>query len=152
MADTDEELRQLKKELEELKAGKATEEKKSDSGNELLQFFLGFLLFGGGVFWALNSFTVTSTWGSGYWGLFGMRLPAGVMLIPLLIGIALLFFMKKKIVGGMVSALGILIILISLLTSLQFHAVRGSLYVYVLMFGMIAAGAGLLVRVLFKKR
>ena len=152
MSDKDIELQQLKKEVERLKAEKASEKKESDSGNELLQFFLGFLLFGGGVYWALNSFIVTSTWGNGYWGLFGLRLPAGVMLIPLLIGIGLLFFMKRKFVGGMVSVLGLLVILISLLSSLQFHAVQGSLYVYVLMFAMIAAGAGLLIRVLFKKR
>ncbi len=124
---------------------------KSGSGNNLLYFVLGFLLFGGGIFWALNSFTVTSTWGSGYWGIFGMRLPSGVVLIPLLIGIGLLFFMKKKAVGAMICALGLLIILISFITSIQFHAVRASLYVYILMFGMIAAGAGLLLRALFKK-
>lgn len=124
---------------------------KSNSGNNTLYFVLGFLLFGGGIFWALNSFTVTSTWGSGYWGVFGMRLPSGVVLIPLLVGIGLMFFMKKKTVGALVSALGLLIILISFITSIRFHAVPASLYVYILMFGMIAAGAGLLLRALFRR-
>ena len=120
------------------------------SDHELLQFFIGFLLFGGGIYWVLNSFTVSSTWGSGYWSLFGMRMPMGVMLIPLLVGIGLLFFLDKKVIGGFVCALGLLVIVISLLTSITFHAVRSSLYVYVLMFGMIAAGAGLLIKTLFK--
>ena len=122
------------------------------SNNELLQFFIGFLLFGGGIYWMLNSFTVSSSWGGGYWSLFGMRMPMGVMLIPLLVGIGLLFFCDKKVIGGCVAALGLLVIVISLLTSIEFHAVRSSLYVYVLMFGMIAAGAGLLIKTLFKKR
>lgn len=152
MADTDKELEKLRKELEELKAESKGEDPKSGEGNELLQFFVGFLLFGGGVYWALNSFTVSSTWGSGYWSLFGLRMPAGVMLLPLLLGIGLMFFMKKKAVGGMITALGGFVILISLISSLQFHAVRASLYVYLLMFGMIAAGAGLMIRVLFKKK
>lgn len=152
MTDNEKELEKLREEVQQLKAENKGEDSKSGSGNELLQFFLGFLLFGGGIYWALNSFIVTSTWGSGYWSIFGLRMPAGVMMIPALIGIGLMFFMKKKIVGGMVTALGVLIILISLITSLSFHAVRSSLYVYFLMFGMIAAGAGLLIRVLFKKK
>ena len=47
-------------------------------------------------------------------------------------------------------ALGVLVILISLITSISFHAIHGTLYTYVLMFGMVAAGAGLLIKVLFK--
>ncbi len=152
MTEKEKELEQLRKEVEQLKTADKSEASNASVGNDLLQFFLGILLFGGGVYWALNSFVVRSTWGSGYWGLFGVRLPTGVVLLPLLLGIGLLFFMKKKIVGGVVSALGLLIILISLFTSIQFYAVRATLYMYVLMFGMIAAGAGLLIRVLFRKR
>ena len=118
--------------------------------NELLMFFMGFLLFGGGLYWVFNSFTVSSTWGAGYWGFAGFRMPMGTMLIPLLVGIGLLFFFEKKAIGGFVCALGVLIILISLITSLSFHATSGTLYTYILMFGMVAAGAALLIRVLFK--
>ena len=120
------------------------------ASNELLQFFMGFLLFGGGLYWVFNSFTVSSTWGSGYWGIGSLRMPMGTMLIPLLIGIGLCFFLEKKAIGGFVCALGVLIILISLITSISFHAVRGTLYTYTLMFGMVAAGAALLIKVLFK--
>lgn len=153
LSDTNKELERLKREIEEIKqSSNDNQDEKSNPKNELLQFFLGFLLFGGGFYWVLNSFTVTSSWGLGYWSLFGMRLPSGVMLIPLLVGIVLLFMLKKKIWGGMVCALGILVILISLITSIEFHAVHAPLYVYVLMFGMVAAGAGLLIKVLFSKK
>lgn len=158
MADTDKKLKKLE---DEIKAGQKTDEyhscrlkvnSKGSSDHELLQFFMGFLLFGGGIFWILNSFTVSSTWGGGYWSMFGMRLPTGTMLIPLLVGIGLLFFLDRKIIGGIVCCLGLLVILISLLTSLEFHAVRSSLYVYILMFSMTAAGAALLIKTLFRKR
>lgn len=118
--------------------------------NELLEFFMGFLLFGGGLFWVFNSFEVTSSWGAGYWGIGSLRMPLGTMLIPLLVGIGLCFFMEKKTIGAIVCALGVLIILISLITSISFHAIRGTLFTYTLMFGMVAAGAGLLIKVLFK--
>ena len=76
------------------------------------------------------------------------------MLIPLLLGIGLIFFLdgKKRFIGYSVAALGLFVIVISLLSSLEFHARYGStLYVYVLMFGMIVAGAGLLLKSIFKK-
>ena len=111
---------------------------------------MGFLLFGGGLYWVFNSFEVSSSWGSGYWGIGSLRMPMGTMLIPLLIGIGLCFFLEKKAIGGFVCALGVLIILISLITSISFHAIRGTLFTYTLMFGMVAAGAALLIKVLFK--
>lgn len=129
------------------------------AGNETLQFFMGILLLGGGLYWLLNSFTVSTRYGMmggyGNYSLFGIRITGGVMLIPLLIGIGLIFFLdgKKRFIGYTVSALGLLIIVLSLLSSLEFHArYGGSLYMYVLMFAMIAAGAGLLIKSTFKKK
>lgn len=133
--------------------------KTGSAGNETLQFFMGFLLLGGGLYWLLNSFTVSAGrglgFGAGMYSLFGMQISGGVMLIPLLLGIGLIFFLdgKKRFIGYSVAALGLLIIVISLLSSLQFHARYGNtLYVYVLMFGMIFAGAGLLIKSTFKKK
>ncbi|MBR1383069.1 MAG: hypothetical protein IJ555_04570, partial [Ruminococcus sp.] len=57
---------------------------------------------------------------------------------------------EKKTNGGIVSALGVLLILISMIKSISFHAIRGTLFTSTLMFGMVAAGAGLLIKVLFK--
>lgn len=129
------------------------------AGNDTLQFFMGILLLGGGLYWLLSSFTVSSRFGGGmggygYYSLFGMRITGGVMLIPLLLGIGLIFFLdgKKRFIGYTVTSLGLLVIVISLLSSLEFHARYGSLYMYVLMFGMIAAGAALLIKSTFKKK
>lgn len=162
MKDLDKELAALESEVKdnapdvgktfETSATQQNQNAKGSSSNELLEFFIGFLLLGGGVYWVLNSFEVSSGFGYGYYSFFGLRITGGVMLIPLLVGIGLLFFLDKKVIGGFVAALGLLVILISLLSSLTFHARYNSLYVYVLMFGMIAAGAGLLIKSLFKKR
>ena len=131
----------------------------SSSGNETLQFFIGFLLLGGGLYWLLNSFTVTSLMGTmggfGNYSLFGMRITGGVMLIPLLLGIGLIFFLdgRKRIIGYSVASLGLFIILISLISTLEFRPKYGNtLYVYILMLGMIAAGAGLIIKSTFKKK
>lgn len=120
--------------------------------NPLLEFVVGFILLGAGIYWVLNSFIVTFTWGS-LWTGFGIHagLATGLMLIPLFIGIGLAFFMEKKVVPGIVIGTGILIILVTLLTSVRFRPISASLWQYVVMFGMIAAGAGLLAKSLFKK-
>ncbi|MBP1532586.1 MAG: hypothetical protein J6I46_14505 [Ruminococcus sp.] len=128
------------------------------AGNDMLQFFLGFMLLGGGLFWLFNSFTVDSGlggFGGGYFNVFGMRMTGGVMLIPLMLGIGLIFFLdgKKRFIGYFTAALGLLVIVIALISSLSFHAKYGNtLYVYVIMFAMIAAGAGLLIKSTFKKK
>ena len=113
---------------------------------------------GGGLFWLFNSFTVDSGlggFGGGYFNVFGMRMTGGVMLIPLMLGIGLIFFLdgKKRFIGYFTAALGLLVIVIALISSLSFHAKYGNtLYVYVIMFAMIAAGAGLLIKSTFKKK
>lgn len=119
----------------------------------LAEFLIGLVLLGGGVYWVLNSFVVSFSWGS-LWGGFGMNtaLATGLMLVPLLIGIGLLFFMDHKWVGWVVVAIGILAILVTLLTSVRFHPISASLWQYVVMFGMIAAGCGLVARGLLKHR
>ena len=127
------------------------------TGNETLQFFMGFLLLGGGLYWLLNSFTVSSGIGTGYGGysFFGYNISGGVMLIPLMLGIGLIFFLdgKKRFIGYATAALGLFVIVISLLSTLHFHAKYGNtLYVYVIIVSMIAAGTGLLIKSTFKKK
>ena len=118
--------------------------------HELLQLTLGVLMLGGGIYWALNMFEVTWLWSGfsiGRWRI----MTTGVMLFPLLVGIFLMFLMEKKTIGGIVTALGVFIIIIAMINSISFHAVQASLYVYVLMFALIFAGAGLCAKVLFRK-
>lgn len=153
--------KEMKKMEEEVKAEKNKKNAKGKAdavyipkkkSNPLLEFVIGFLLTGGGIYWVLNSFVVSFSWGS-IWSSFGIStaLATGLMLIPLLVGIGLVFFMEKKTLPGIVIALGLLIIFITLLTSVRFRPLSASLWQYVVMFGMIAAGAGLLAKSLFKK-
>ena len=79
-------------------------------------------------------------------------LATGLMLVPLLIGIGLLFFLDRKWIGWVVTAIGLLAILVTLLTRCGFVQCRRSLWQYVVMFGMIAAGCGLVARGLLKSR
>ncbi|MBR6100951.1 MAG: hypothetical protein IKP95_00820 [Ruminococcus sp.] len=122
---------------------------RGEADHELLQFFLGVMMLGGGIFWAMNLFSVSWNFG---WRIGNWNMTAGVMLFPLLIGIFLMFLMEKKTVGGIVTALGVVVIIIAMINSVHFTAKSDSMYVYVLAFGLIFAGAGLVAKVLFQKK
>lgn len=154
----EEEMKQAEKQSEpegkkakKAKASCTAAEKKPS--HPLAEFLIGLVLLGAGVYWVLNSFVVTFSWGS-LWGGFGMNtaVATGLMLVPLLIGIGLLFFMDHKWVGWVVVAIGLLAILVTLLTSVRFRPISASLWQYVVMFGMIAAGVGLVARGLLRHR
>lgn len=133
--------------------GGETSAKKTSS--DLLQFFIGLLLVGVGLFWVFQSVEVETGWLMGLGGFGGgwNRIPTGVITIPLLIGIVMLFFMeKRRIFAWIVTVLGVLIILLAIILSVHITMRRMPFFNYVLMFGFIAAGSGLLLKTLFRKR
>lgn len=125
---------------------------KGSAGSELMQFFLGFVMFAAGLFWLLNTFEIHTSFGRGYY-IGSMRMNTGVILIPLLVGVGLLFFLegRKMIIGAAVAAAGLLLILVSLISSISITVRHTSLLSFLLMFGMIAAGAGLVFKTAFHK-
>ena len=144
----DEDLEKLYKELR-------NQDSSEENRNALLSFFIGLLMLGGGLFMIFNNLTVTSSWG-GYGGHFfrigSFSLPNGMIMFPIIVGIGMLFAMKKKIFGWIVLAIGVVIVLLSVLSSthLVWRTTNG--YVFVIMFGLVAAGAGLVIKALFGKR
>ena len=139
--------KQLKEMEEQMRREQASQKKEKQGrsakpyavkkeSHPLASFLIGLVLLGAGIYWVLNSFVVSFSWGS-LWGGFGMNtsLATGLMLVPLLIGIGLLFFLDRKWIG-----------------SVRFRPITASLWQYVVMFGMIAAGCGLVARGLLKSR
>lgn len=122
--------------------------KKSDK--TLMLFFLGILLLGIGIFMVFQATRVEASWHIWYLGSWGM--PTGLVAVPLLIGIGVLFYNKRSAIGWIVIILGIAFILITIIMSVNIRFKSTSLYVYILMFGSIMAGGGLILRALFRKR
>src|SRR5713226_6040377 len=73
---------------------------------------------------------------------------AGLLLtmLPLLIGVGVLFFDGKSKLGWILTAGGLLTILAAVLMSLSIHWEPTSLFNTLLMFGLLAAGVGLVAR------
>lgn len=120
------------------------------SSHNLLLFFIGILLLGAGLFLLSKRVMVTSSWYIWHFG--GFDLSSGTVTIPLIIGIMWYFFNTNSIIPKIIITLSVIFIVLTIIMSVRLHFVTTSLFDYVLIFGMAAAGSGLLLRVLFKKK
>ena len=143
----DKENKSINDEINNLKAPKTEE---SNSGkNELLQFFLGIILLGVGLFLLSKRVMVSSNWYSRNFG--GLNWPSGLVTVPL-IGIIWYFCNPKSIIPKIIITLGVIFIVATIIMSIRIYFVTTSMYEYILIIGMAAAGAGLLLKTLFKKK
>jgi uncharacterized protein len=107
------------------------------------QFFLGLLLLGIGAYLVLNQVQVTGAWGH-FWGFNSF----GLSLVPLLIGVGILFYNGKSPAGWILTTLGLGIIMAGILMNLDIYFKPTSLYNTLFMLAMLAAGIGLIARAL----
>lgn len=122
----------------------------SSGSNDLLQFFIGVILLGAGLFMISKRVMVHGRWG--VWRIGGFDLSSGTVTIPLIIGIIWYFFNNKSIVPKIIITLSVIFIILTIIMSVRINFVTTSLFDYILIFGMAAAGSGLLLKTLFKKR
>jgi len=146
----DKELDKMYKDLLETRDGARASSK--DEGNRLLKFFVGLLMLGGGLFMIFQNIDVSSSWGGGYFfRIGGFGLPNGLIMLPIIAGIAMLFLMDRKIFGWVVLSIGIVIVLLSVMMTTHLRWRTTNAYVFIVMFGLVAAGGGLVLRELFRK-
>ena len=131
------------------------EEKKSnflkkDEGNPELELLIGIILVAAGLF-MLSKRVIVHT-GLYMWRIGSFNLSSGTIIIPLLIGIIWYFFNSKSIIPKIIITLSVIFIVLSIIMGIRINFVTTSLFDYILIFGMAAAGAGLLLKSVFKKK
>jgi hypothetical protein len=82
---------------------------------------------------------------SGGWHFYGYN-AFGLSLVPLLIGIGVLFYNGRSLPGWLLTAGGALIIVVGIIANLRIYFQPTSLFDTLLMLGMLAAGIGLIAR------
>lgn len=105
------------------------------------EFLLGLGLVVGGGYLVLNQVSVSG----GTWNFYGYN-AFGLSLIPLLLGIGILFFNGKSLPGWLLTGAGALIIVLGVITNLQIFFRPTSLFNTLLIFGLLAGGIGLVAR------
>jgi uncharacterized protein len=104
-------------------------------------FAAGTAMVVAGGYLLLQQVTVTS----GFWQLWGYN-AFGLSLLPLLIGIGVLFFDGRSAIGWVLTAVGSLIILLGIVMHLQIFFRPTSLFNTLVILGLLAGGIGLVVR------
>ena len=104
-------------------------------------FLAGSAMVVAGGYLLLTRVTVTS----GLWMLWGYN-AFGLSLVPLLVGIGILFFDGRSLIGWVLTAAGALIILVGIIANLHVYFMPTSLFDTLLILGLLAGGLGLVAR------
>jgi hypothetical protein len=107
----------------------------------ILQFLAGVAMAVAGGYLLTQQVSVTS----GFWGFFGEH-TFGLSLLPLLVGVGLLFFDGKSTLGWLLTLAGAVIILAGILMNLRIYFERTSLFNTLVMLCLLAGGLGLMAR------
>jgi len=107
------------------------------------EFFIGLVMVVIGAYLITNRIVVISS----YWS-FGGYSMFGLSLLPLIIGIGILFFNGKSILGWVLLFLGVVIIFAGVLMNLQIYFQATSLFATIAMIVLLAGGVGLIFRAL----
>ena len=104
-------------------------------------FLAGSAMVVAGGYLLLTRVTVSS----GLWMLWGYN-AFGLSLVPLLVGIGILFFDGRSLIGWVLAAAGTLIILVGIIANLHVYFMPTSLFDTLLILGLLAGGIGLVAR------
>ena len=107
------------------------------------EFCLGLAMAIAGAYLITNRVMVAS----GFWSMWGYNM-FGLSLVPLIIGIGILFFNGKSIIGWLLLGIGIVIIFTGILMNLHIYIQPTSLFNTIIMIVLLAGGIGLIFRAL----
>lgn len=107
----------------------------------LTEFVIGTAMAVVGGYLVTSQVTVTS----GFWGWWGGN-TFGLTLLPLLVGIGILFFDARSVLGWFLAGVGAVIILAGIIANLHIYFRPTSLFNTLMMLGLLAGGLGLVAR------
>jgi hypothetical protein len=105
------------------------------------EFLLGLAMAVAGAYLLTQRVTVTS----GFWTLWGYS-TFGLSLLPLVVGVGLLFYNGRSIAGWLLTFVGVVIVFVGILMNLQIYFQPTSLFNTVVMLVLLAGGLGLVAR------
>jgi hypothetical protein len=106
-------------------------------------FLIGFAMACVGGYLLTNQVSVVGS----YWSFYGTN-TFGITLIPMLIGIGMLFWSGRSIIGWLLTAAGALFILAGVIANMHIYFQPTSLFNTVVMLVLLVGGLGLIARAL----
>ena len=117
---------------------------KKDEGNPELELLIGIVLLAAGLFMLSKRVIVHTGWYM--WRFGGFNLSSGTVIIPLIIGIIWYFYNPKSFMAKLVMGLSVVFIVVSIIMSVSLNFMSTSMFDYILILGMAAAGVGLILK------
>src|SRR5262245_49495866 len=109
----------------------------------LIHFFVGLIMTAVGGYLLLNAVTVHG----GYWNFGGSAGTSfGISMVPLLFGIAMLFYNGKSAIGWLLTGAGALVIFSGIIANMSIHFMSTSLFATLTMLVLLVGGLGLIFR------
>lgn len=105
------------------------------------EFVLGVVMAAAGGYLLLNQVEVTTS----FWHFWGGN-SFGLALLPFLVGVGVLFFNGRSVVGWLLAIAGLAIILAGILMNMDIYFRQTSLFNTLMMLGLLAGGFGLVAR------
>lgn len=115
-------------------------------------FIIGVIMALAGGYLLMNQIVVTNTFWAFTLPLFGRVSAFAVTLIFFLIGVAILFFNYRNVIGWVLTAGSLLVMLIGVIANLQIYFAPATLFVTLGMFVLFVGGIALIVRSLLPSR
>ena len=106
------------------------------------EFVAGLALLAIGTYLLFDRVTVHTS----FWRFAGGGNAFGVTLLPLMFGIAVLFFSGKSVLGWVLTIAGFGAIIVGIIANMDIYFQPTSLITTLIMLGMLAAGLGLIVK------
>jgi hypothetical protein len=110
-------------------------------------FLLGLAMACAGGYLLTNQVTVAGS----YWNFYGQG-TFGITLIPMLIGIGVLFWNGRSVAGWLLTAAGALFIVAGVIANLHIYFQPTSLFNTLVMLALLAGGIGFIARALAPRR
>ncbi len=104
-------------------------------------FLLGFAMACVGGYLLFHQVTVVG----GYWNMWGSN-SFGITLIPMLLGIAVLFFNGKSILGWLLTGAGFFVIVAGIIANMHIYFQPASLFNTIVMLVLLVGGLALIAR------
>jgi len=111
-------------------------------------FFIGFFMFCGGIYMLLNSITFYTNYGFGarIYGFGGFNITSGMIMIPFMFGVGMIFYNAKNIFGWLLAAGSLTALIFGVISSIQFQMRPMSAFDLAVILVLTVGGLGLFLR------
>lgn len=114
------------------------------------EFFIGFVMMCGGIYMLLQNITVTNKFSLGVGlyrvGWLGVNITSGMILIPFIFGVGIIFYNSKNIAGWLLSIGSLVAMIFGVISNIQFSMRSMTAFELITILVLGVGGLGLFLR------